>query len=125
MKLTILALLLSVSCHGQRLLRSHLIQPEESDTVCVMVLRDVDEFSNPRAYLFRLTNAVRLPPGDYQVAYFLDTAFVNAQYMHVSHDPSVMDQFILVGDVKLKDVRFGPAVKDGNVVAINLDALLP
>lgn len=120
-----LAFLLCFQCQAQRLLRSHLLQPEKSDTVCALVIRDVDAFSRARVYTFRLTNATRLPPGDYQVAYFIDTAFVHADFMHVSHDPSVMDQFLIVGDVRVADVRFGTAVKEGNVTAIDLDQLTP
>ena len=121
MKLAALAFLLSLSCQGQRLLRSHLLQPAESDTVCALVIRDVDA----QVHTFRLTNATRLAPGDYQVAYFIDTAFVHADFMHVSHDPSVMDQFLVVGKVRVADVRFGAAVKEGNVTSIDLDQLTP
>lgn len=45
--------------------------------------------------------------------------------MHVSHDPSVMDQFLVVGKVRVADVRFGAAVKEGNVTAIDLDQFTP
>lgn len=120
-----IAATLGLSCQAQRLLRSHLLQPEKSDIVCALVIRDVDAFSRARVYTFRLTNATRLPPGDYQVAYFIDTAFVHADFMHVSHDPSVMDQFLIVGDVRVADVRFGAAVKEENVTTIDLDQLTP
>jgi hypothetical protein len=52
-------------------------------------------------------------------------AFVHADFMHVSHDPSVMDQFLVVGKVRVADVRFGAAVKEGNVTAIDLDQFTP
>lgn len=121
----LISAILGLTCHGQRLLRSHLLQPAESDTVCALVIRDVDAFSRARVHTFRLTNATRLAPGDYQVAYFIDTAFMHADFMHVSHDPSVMDQFLVVGKVRVADVRFGAAVKEGNVTSIDLDQLTP
>lgn len=121
----ILVAILPFIAEGQRLLRSHLLQPAESDTVCALVIRDVDAFSRAQVHTFRLTNATRLAPGDYHVAYFIDTAFVHADFMHVSHDPSVMDQFLVVGKVRVADVRFGAAVKEGNVTAIDLDQFTP
>lgn len=114
----LVAIPLSLSCQGQRLLRSHLIQPSGGDTRCAIVVRPFETFDDPDVTVFRLTTSKRMVPGDYHVGYFIDTGYVHAEWIHVSHTWSVMDQWLVVGDVPVTELRFGKP--DGRHVTINV-----
>ena len=115
-----LAFLLACQCQGQRLLRSHLLQAHGGDTRCALVIRDADRFEDPEVIVFRYANAKRLWPGDYLVAYFVDTGYVNSEWMHVSHEKSLVDQWIVIGDIPVHRVKFGTQQGDTSSIVINV-----
>ena len=121
----IFSALIAVACNGQRLIRSHLVQAEGGETRAVLVVRKFETFDDPDLTLFRITNAKYLRPGDYHVGYFVDTGFVHSEWMHVSHQRSVVDQFIVVGRIDVKDLRFGAGVSAKGVTYINTAPLEP
>lgn len=118
--ITALAFLLAFQCQGQRLLRSHLLQAHGGDTRCALVIRDADRFEDPEVIVFRYANAKRLWPGDYLVAYFVDTGYVNSEWMHVSHEKSLVDQWIVIGDIPVHRVKFGTQQGDTSSIVINV-----
>ena len=120
MKLTILAFLLSLSCQGQRLLRSHLLQAPGGDTRCALVIRDADKFQDPEVVVFRYANAKRLLPGDYLIGYFVDTGYVFSEWTHVSHVQSLVDQWIVIGRLPVHRIKFGSQRGDTSSVVINV-----
>ena len=119
----IVALFCLDSC-AQRLMRSHLVG--DSTSKCILVIRDMDSYGDPKAYEFRKYNAFNLKPGDYLIGYFIDTGFVHTEIMHVSHEKRVQDQFILIRPVPLHKVRFAPADNgDSTSFFFDLDYLDP
>lgn len=117
---SILVAILPFVAQGQRLLRSHLLQSPGGDTKCALVIRDADKFENPEVIVFRYANAKRLWPGDYLVAYFVDTGYVNSEWMHVSHEKSLVDQWIVIGELPVHRMKFGRQHGDTSSVVINV-----
>ena len=112
---------LGLTCHGQRLLRSHLLQPHGSDERCALVIRDADSFQDPEVVVFRYANAKRLWPGDYLIGYFVDTGYVFSEWTHVSHEKSLVDQWIVIGRVPVNLLKFDKQQSDTSIVVIDFE----
>ena len=119
-----IAFLMATSSDAQRVLRSHLIQEENGQVRCALVVRKFETYDEPDVTIFRITNVKYLRPGDYHIGYFIDTAFVYSEWMHVSREKSVADQFIVIGDLKVENLRFGAGVNLNGVTYINTAPLM-
>lgn len=84
-----------------------------------MVIRDADRFQDPEVIVFRYANAKRLRPGDYLIGYFVDTGYVFSEWTHVSHMESLVDQWIIIGDLPVHRMKFGSR-RDTSSVVINV-----
>lgn len=116
----IFSAIVALTCHGQRLLRSHLIQPHGGNTRCALVIRDADRFQDPEVVIFRYANAKRLWPGDYLIGYFVDTGYVFSEWTHVSHEKSLVDQWIVIGRLPVHRMKFGTQQGDTSSIVINV-----
>lgn len=102
--ITILFFILSFFVKAQGVLHSYVKQ----DTIqpCTLTVRNIDNWENPKNYVFKVATITILQSGDYMVSYMVNGLYIHSEWIHIGKYRTVIDKVILTKPLKLTDVTF-------------------